>query len=133
MATFTVYYEGPWWVGVLEVEDPDGFRAHRVVFGPEPGGPQIWELVNQRWNWVRGTPAVAVIPPPPCSPKRAERERARQVREGRPSTRAQESLALSREAGKVESKAKGRQRRDAENAYKREVATRKAKAKRRGR
>lgn len=133
MATFTVYFESPWWVGVLEVEDMDGLRAHRVVFGPEPGWPQIWEMVNQRWNWIRETPTVAVDPPRCLNPKRAARELAKQAQEGRPSTRAQEAMAISREVGKLERKVKSREKREVENAYKREVATRKAKAKKRGR
>lgn len=133
MATFTVYFESPWWVGVLEIEDADGLRAHRIVFGPEPGWPQILEMVNRRWNWMRTTPTAVVDLPDVRNPKRAARELARQAREGRPSTRAQQSMAMSRELGKQEGKAKRRRKREDELAHRREVATRKAKAKRRGR
>ena len=35
-ASFTVFFEDPFWVGVYEREEPGGLTACRVVFGAEP-------------------------------------------------------------------------------------------------
>ena len=32
----TVYFEPPFWVGLYQREDEEGFQACRVVFGGEP-------------------------------------------------------------------------------------------------
>lgn len=40
--TFTVFFEGPFWVGILEISDDDGIRAARHIFGDEPSGPELY-------------------------------------------------------------------------------------------
>ena len=43
MVTLTVYFEDPWWVGVVEMEADGELRVARQVFGSEPPN----ELVHQ--------------------------------------------------------------------------------------
>ena len=43
-ATFTVFHDGQFWVGVLELHDERGVRAARHVFGPEPGNAELHEF-----------------------------------------------------------------------------------------
>ncbi|WP_158013444.1 DUF2992 family protein, partial [Carbonactinospora thermoautotrophica] len=45
--TFTVFFDGQFWVGVLEVAGPDGVRAARYVFGSEPTGPDLLRFVHR--------------------------------------------------------------------------------------
>jgi len=40
--SFTVFLEGPFWVGILEIRDDDGVRVARHVFGEEPSGPELY-------------------------------------------------------------------------------------------
>lgn len=40
-ASFTVFFEDPFWVGVYEREEPGGLTACRVVFGAEPKDGEI--------------------------------------------------------------------------------------------
>lgn len=133
MAIFTVYFESPWWVGVLEFEDAEGLRAHRVVFGPEPSGPQLHTLINERWGWLRALPSVAVAPPRERSPKRVARERARQVRIPRPSSKAQEALAATRQAVKRDLRQARKKAKETREAHRQAAARKKALARRRGR
>ena len=42
-ASFTVFFEDPFWVGVYEREEPGGLTARRVVFGAEPKDGEIYE------------------------------------------------------------------------------------------
>ena len=42
-ASFTVFFEDPFWVGVYEREEPGGLTACRVVFGAEPKDGEIYE------------------------------------------------------------------------------------------
>ena len=48
-ASFTVFFEDPFWVGVYEREEPGGLTACRVVFGAEPKDGEIYEWMLQNW------------------------------------------------------------------------------------
>ncbi len=132
MAPFTVFFEGPFWVGVLEVEDEDGLRAWRHVFGPEPSGPEVLAFLLTQWRALRGRPAVAVATPKARSPKRAARDMARARRAGTPSRKAQEALAAAREQGALEARQARRRLREAHARHVRAVREAKARARRRG-
>ncbi|MFI0263692.1 DUF2992 family protein [Streptomyces sp. NPDC017056] len=79
-STFTVFFEDPFWVGVLEVAAPDGVRAARHVFGSEPTGPELLAFALRRSDELiaraLAAPAVeaaAVGRPYRANPKRAAR------------------------------------------------------------
>jgi hypothetical protein len=142
---FTVFFEDPFWVGVLEVHGPQGVRAARHVFGAEPTGPQLYDFAVGRGFEVLGLAAARSVPVAPdrsgvdpkrsarLNPKRAARLAARQAREPGTSTAAQRALQVAREAGRVEGRRVGRAERERLAARRREVAVRKAKDRHRGR
>lgn len=39
--TFTVYFDGQFWVGLLEILEDGHVRAARHVFGAEPSGAEV--------------------------------------------------------------------------------------------
>ncbi|MDQ1295947.1 MAG: hypothetical protein QG608_3834 [Actinomycetota bacterium] len=146
-ATFTVFFEEPFWVGVLEVHGPPGVRAARHVFGAEPTGPQLSAFAVGRgfealgWAAARSTPVAssdragsgASGAGAGVSPKRAARLAARQARVPGTSTAAQRALQVAREEGRTEGRRVGRAERERRAARRREVAVRKAKDRHRGR
>lgn len=139
-STFTVYFDDPFWVGLLEIRGPEGVRAARHVFGAEPTGPELLDFS------VRGFGDLldrAMLAPPVVeggaarprvgNPKRAARAAARD-RSARPvSTAAQEAMSRSYELAKAERRTEARERREAEADVRRERAREKAKARHRGR
>jgi hypothetical protein len=41
-STFTVYFDGTFWVGVLDIVEQGTVRAAEVVFGSEPTPAELW-------------------------------------------------------------------------------------------
>ena len=151
--TFTIFFDGHLWVGVLEQRDGGQIRAARVVFGREPSGAEIEDWLRRHGNDLIGRAAAAQ----PIDdggrptgrarrPKRAQRGAARQAR--RPpapraaagpargphgATASQQALAADREAraaARAQDEA-ARRRRDRKEARARRRA--RARARHRGR
>ena len=114
---FTVYFEGPFWVGVLESEDEGSFVAARHVFGAEPGNAELLAFMLNDFHRMQrhGTaaPRKAGAQHRPCNPKRLLRE-ARRDAARPPATKAQAALSASRESQKSESKTLRREAREDE-------------------
>lgn len=73
-ASFTVFFEDPFWVGVYEREEPGGLTACRVVFGAEPKDGEIYEWMLQNWAQLHfGPPLADARRPRAENPKRARR------------------------------------------------------------
>ena len=101
--TFTIFFDGHLWVGVLEQHDGGRIRAARVVFGREPSGAEIEDWLRRHGNGLIARAAAAqpvdVGARPTVrarSPKRAQREAARQARQPRSATRALTSGTVAR-------------------------------------
>ena len=116
-AQFTLYFDGRFWVGVLECRerhhggDVNGqaitVRAARHVFGAEPSDVELYDFLLAHGGAL--IDRAAASPPVPVSrpvdssssrrsnPKRAARQAAKEAARARPSTAAQAALAAARE------------------------------------
>ena len=107
-AVFTVFFEDPFWVGILESEDHGRLAVARHVFGAEPSNAELLDFMLYRFaamprhacrTAAEGKPRSA-----PINPKRAQREARRD--QSRPaSTKAQNALSAARSELKAERKA----------------------------
>lgn len=138
-STFSVYFEDPFWVGVLEIIDEDGVRAARHVFGAEPTGPELMEFSLREFGRLleRALASEPVEPDSaqrarPANPKRLARAAAREQRSRPVSTAAQEALARGFEDAKQESRGAAKRRLAEEDERRRVLARQKAKARHRG-
>ena len=138
--TFTVFFEGPFWVGILEISDDDGMRAARHVFGEEPSGPELYAFGLSRdydrllRRALEGRPAPSRPPRPGAmNPKRAARAAAKERKAPAVSTAAQRAIRAALEQSKTEKRSQSRGQRLAEVARRRELARANAKARHRGR
>lgn len=96
--TFTVYFDGQFWVGVVERMGDSGLSAARVVFGAEPSDEEVFRFVLERWGALKFSPEVeAERRRDPGNPKRRQREAAKAAAKAAPSTKAQQALAKMRE------------------------------------
>ena len=116
-AQFTLFFDGRFWVGVLELHerrsgaeanDQGGtVRAARHVFGAEPSDVALYDFLLTHGGAL--IDRAAACPPVPASrsagsssaprpnPKRAARQAAKEAARARPSTAAQAALAAARE------------------------------------
>ena len=150
-AQFTLFFDGRFWVGVLELHerrrgaeanDQGGtVRAARHVFGAEPSDVELYDFLLTHGGALIDRAAASPPVPAPRSvdssstprpnPKRAARQAAKEAARVCPSTAAQAALATARE----ESSARGarnrsrRRRQEADEAW----ARRRERAKRRHR
>lgn len=106
VAVFTVFFEGPFWVGILESEDEGRLEVARVVFGAEPSNAELLHFMLHRFaDMPRALSREgADRRRGPVDAKRAVREARREA--GRPvSTKARAALSAARSAIKSERKA----------------------------
>lgn len=117
-ARFTVFFDGQFWVGVLEHVSVAGVsgvadgavahtvRAARYVFGAEPGDAELYAFLLAHGDDLidaveSSTPVTATGRAgrigPAVSPKRAARLAAKEAARPRPSTAAQVALAAARQ------------------------------------
>ncbi|CAM3509192.1 DUF2992 domain-containing protein [Nocardiopsis gilva] len=140
-ARFTVYFEAPFWVGVLELDDEEGVRAARHVFGSEPTGPELLDFTRRHFLDLYDR-ALACPPVPADELRRADRLRARRAARAaakdakrlsdRPSTAAQEAMRVQLEEGKRDRAVSAKEQRAQREEHRRAARIAKRRARRRG-
>ncbi|MFD1537500.1 YjdF family protein [Nonomuraea guangzhouensis] len=141
MVTLSVYLDGPFWVGVLELVENGELRATRFTLGAEPTDPELYDYL-MRYGLALLAQASSA-PPVRASeargdgrvnPKRAAKLAARAAaRVSSRSTAAQEAMRLELESRKQEASGDRRARREEAARHRREVARRKRIERRRDR
>jgi hypothetical protein len=135
--TLTVFFEDPFWVGVVERQADGRLQAERHVFGAEPSPGEVLEFVQKQLRSLLERPNIAVAVAPAAArvlnPKRAARAAAHALAERGVSTQSQEALRLQIEQHKQIRKQRSKAEREAEAAYKRQLKVQEAKARHRGR
>ena len=56
--SLTVFFEGPFWVGVFERTAEGTLSVCRVVFGAEPREQEIYELILKKYTSLLFSPQV---------------------------------------------------------------------------
>ena len=114
--TLTVFFEGPFWVGVYEREEGERYEACKITFGAEPRDQEVYAFLLEHWRRLRFSPAVAgrEREERSVSPKRRQRQIQRQLRSPALSTKAQQALQLQREQGREARRARTREERETE-------------------
>jgi hypothetical protein len=135
--TLTIFFEEPFWVGVVERQADGELQAARHVFGAEPAPAEVLEFVLHRINRLLEQSSVAVAIDTTkrraASPKRAAREAAWALAQRGSSTQSQEVLRLQLEQKKQIHKQRSKAERLADADYKRQLKIEKARARHRGR
>jgi hypothetical protein len=133
VAVFTVFFEDPFWVGILESEAEGRLEVARHVFGAEPSNAELLGFMLNRFaDLPRAVSRDRADPGRgPVNPKRAVREARREL--ARPvSTKAQEALSAARSELKDERKASSAERRRELEARRFELRSEKRKRRRAG-
>ncbi|WP_433944410.1 YjdF family protein [Paenibacillus sp. SN-8-1] len=133
----TVYYEGPYWVGVVQDEDEGRVRAGRFVFGSEPADAEVLEFISEHLASLMESMTAEVegkrMPTRRVNPKRLQRLAAEESRSHGVGTYAEQAIKLQMEQRKQLKRVIGKAQREELKERKREIARQKAKDKHRGR
>ncbi|MDW2797439.1 YjdF family protein [Clostridium boliviensis] len=131
---FSVFFEEPFWVGILERETDGKLSVSKVTFGAEPKDYEVNEFLRKNYYRLRFSPAVeASVKASRRNPKRILREVRRQIQNTGISTKSQQALKLQQEEGKLERKLLSREARETKAQQRFEQKQQKKKEKHRGR
>lgn len=133
--SFTVLFQPPFWVGVAERWDEEGYSVARVVFGAEPTDAQLYQWLEREWHRLNFSPAAERKRPitERKNPKRAQREAGEATRAQGISTRAQEALSRQREQEGLARKQEAKSLRERKQQDKYLLRQQKKREKKRGR
>lgn len=132
---FTILFEDPYWVGLCERHDADGYAVARTVFGAEPTAPEVEAYVRAHYRELKFS---APQPEPPTTLtrsvnfKRAQREARAEQAAGPKVSKAHEAMRLELEKQKKERKVETKAEREAEASRQRQLRIAKNKARHRG-
>ncbi|MGM0890444.1 MAG: YjdF family protein [Bacillota bacterium] len=133
----TLYFDGQFWLGIVE-DNQDGFlRVCKHIFGKEPKDEEVQYFVNHIMMRLleRVTTGVKVNQNKEqhINPKRLARAVGKEMKQKGASTKAQEALKLELENRKVKRKVLSREQIEEEKEKKRQLKVEKRKKKHRGR
>lgn len=132
-AKLTVFFDGPFWVGVFERIEGGKLSACRVTFGAEPKDREVWEFVLQHYYELEFSPAVETGARRTAdNPKRRQRNAKKQLERIGVGTKSQQALQMQLEQNRQERKAKSREQRQAESERQFALRQQKKKEKHRG-
>ena len=129
----TVFYEGPFWVGVFEKIEDGKLSAAREVFGAEPKDNELYDFILKRYYSLKFSPEVEIsVKEDKKNPKRRQRNAAGQTQETGVGTKSQQALKLQHEQFKTERRCRSREQKDSEALRLFELKQQKKKEKHRG-
>lgn len=132
--TLTVFFEEPFWVGLIEQITDGMLTVSKVTFGAEPKDYEVNGFLMENYYRFRFSPAVAAaVKAEKKNPKRAMREAHRQTENTGIGTKSQQALKLQQEQMKTDRKEKSREQKEAEKQRQFELKQQKKKEKHRGR
>lgn len=128
-ASFTVFFEDPFWVGIYERAEERTYEAAKITFGPEPKDYEVYAYLREHWSNLSFSPLLKAGKGPTRkqSHKRMKRTVERELRASGVGSKAQQALRLRHEEGKAVRKAAARQR--GEEEKERQFALRQARKK----
>ncbi len=135
--SLTIYYDGQFWVGIIEVVEDGKLRAFRYVFGAEPKDTEIldfiyYKLLNIINQSVHSGLDVKGKSDKKINPKRLQRQVAKQINKVGVSTKAQEAIKQEYEEKKKSKKKRAKQYREELKEQKYLMKKQKAKSKHKG-
>ena len=135
----TLYFDGRFWVVVIERHEAGRVRAVRIVFGAQPSDAELYEFLLAHANALtRRLDETAVVPAGPehqpkrPNPKRAQRQASRLARQAHPSTASQAAIHADRERSAQRRAADAKQKKRKAADDKRRLKRAKARARHRG-
>lgn len=132
--SFFVFFEEPFWVGILERVTEGRLTVCKVTFGAEPKDCEVYEYLLKNYERLRLSPAVeAAVKSKVKNPKRMQREIHRQLKDVGFATKSQQALKLQQEEVKQERKELARDKKEAIKQFQFEQKQQKKKEKHRGR
>ena len=129
----TVYFEGPFWIGVFERISDGKLSVCKVTFGPEPKDYEVLEFILKYYYDLKFSPAVETeVKQIADNPKRRQRNAKKQLQNSGIGTKSQQILQMQREEMKTERRQISKKQLEAEKQRQFQLKQQKRKEKHRG-
>lgn len=129
----TVYFENPFWVGILERIENGKLFVSKVTFGAEPKDYEVCDFVCRHYYKLKfSSPLMVAVRQTADNPKRRQRNAGKELQGSGIGTKSQQALAAQREELKTEHRQMSREQREAEKLRQFELKQQKRKEKHRG-
>ena len=129
----TVFFEGPFWVGVFERISGGKLSVCKVTFGAEPKDCEIWDFILKHYYELKFSPAIETeVKQTANNPKRRQRNAKKQLQILGVGTKSQQALQMQREEMKTQRKQTSKEQQETEKRRQFDLKQQKRKAKHRG-
>ena len=129
----TVFFEGPFWVGIFERISGGKLSACKVTFGAEPKDYEVWDFILKHYYELKFSSAIETeVKQTADNPKRRQRKARKQLQTLGVGTKSQQALQMQREEMKIQKKRISKEQREAEKQRQFDLKQQKRKAKQRG-
>ena len=129
----TVFFEGPFWVGVFERISGGKLSVCKVTFGAEPKDYEVWDFILKHYYDLRFSPAIeAEVKKIADHPKRRQRGIKKELRASGVGTKSQQALNMQREEMKTQKKQISKEQREAEKRHQFDLKRKKRKERHKG-
>ena len=132
--TLTVFFEGTFWIGLLERRQGGMYEVCRIIFGAEPKDGEVLEYILLRCYKLKFSPPLPIEHRVErrVNPKRVQREIRKQFQGAGIGTKAQQALSMQREEGRTARKIRAKAERELERERQFSLRQEKRKEKHRG-
>lgn len=128
-----VFFDDPFWVGILERLEGGKLSVCKITFGAEPTDAQIYAFILSRYNKLKfSRPQKTAQKQKADSPKRRIRDAKKLLKKGDIGTKSQQVLKKQYEEMKIERKTSDKERREAEKQRQFDLRQQKRKEKHKG-
>lgn len=129
----TVFFEGPFWVGVFERVSNGKLSVCKIVFGAEPKDHEVWDFILKHYYELKFSPAIKTeVKQTADNPKRRQRNAKKQLQISGVGTKSQQALQIQREEMKIKKKQISKEQRETEKQRQFDLKQQKRKAKHKG-
>ncbi len=129
----TVFFEEPFWVGIVERISGGKLSVCKVTFGAEPKDYEVWDFILKHYYELKFSPAIETeVKQTADNPKRRQRKARKQLQSLGVGTKSQQALQMQREEMKTHKKQISKEQREAEKQRQFDLKQQKRKAKQRG-
>ena len=101
VASVTILFEAPFWIGLYEREKDGRYEVCKITFGAEPKEYEVYAFLLEHWRELQFSPVIetAVSAEKHVNPKRMQRLIQKQMENTGVGTKAQQALKLQHEQG----------------------------------
>ncbi|TCO77470.1 YjdF family protein [Marinisporobacter balticus] len=131
---FTVFFEGPFWIGLIEKMENDHYQTAKIIFGPEPKDYEVHDFILKNYFRIKFSNPIqnGEGKEKKINPKRLQRKIQKELENIGMGTKAQLALKEQYSVNKKERKKISKEYQEEQKRIKFELKQQKKKEKKKG-